>query len=133
MEKAEGVPLFIEEVTKTLLDLGVLERANGTYRLVKSLAEVSVPETMQDIIMARLDRLGKTASARCNSPRSSAGNSWCGSWSASLAHRPARRALAGAQDLRDYLRPGAPPRAGLYLQARCHPGCRLSQPPDTAT
>jgi tetratricopeptide (TPR) repeat protein len=59
MAKAEGVPLFIEEVTKTLLDLGVLEHANGTYRLVKSLAEVHVPETMQDIIMARLDRLGE--------------------------------------------------------------------------
>ena len=59
MEKAEGVPLFIEEVTKTLLDLGVLERENGNYRLVKSLAEVSVPDTIQGIIMARLDRLGE--------------------------------------------------------------------------
>src|SRR5215468_1568934 len=57
--KAEGVPLFIEEVTKTLLDLGVLERANDSYRLVKSLAEVSVPDTIQGIIMARLDRLGE--------------------------------------------------------------------------
>jgi class 3 adenylate cyclase/tetratricopeptide (TPR) repeat protein len=59
MEKAEGVPLFIEEVTKTLLDLGVLERTNGSYRLAKSLAEVSVPDTIQGIIMARLDRLGE--------------------------------------------------------------------------
>jgi class 3 adenylate cyclase/tetratricopeptide (TPR) repeat protein len=59
MQKAEGVPLFIEEVIKTLLDLGVLERANGSYRLVKSLAEVSVPDTIQGIIMARLDRLGE--------------------------------------------------------------------------
>src|SRR5262245_7441451 len=59
MQKAEGVPLFIEEVTKTLLDLGVLERENGDYRLVKNLAEVSVPDTIQGIIMARLDRLGE--------------------------------------------------------------------------
>ena len=59
MEKAEGVPLFIEEVTKTLLDLGVLARENGNYHLVKSLAEVSVPDTIQGIIMARLDRLGE--------------------------------------------------------------------------
>src|SRR5262245_14509469 len=58
MAKAEGVPLYIEEVTKTLLDLGVLQREDGTYRLVKSLNEVRVPETIQDIIMARLDRLG---------------------------------------------------------------------------
>jgi class 3 adenylate cyclase/tetratricopeptide (TPR) repeat protein len=58
MEKAEGVPLFIEEVTRTLLDLGVLQRENGGYRLVKSLGEVHVPDTIQGIIMARLDRLG---------------------------------------------------------------------------
>jgi class 3 adenylate cyclase len=59
IEKAEGVPLFIEEVTKTLLDLGVLQRENGDYRLVKNPAEVSVPDTIQGIIMARLDRLGE--------------------------------------------------------------------------
>ena len=59
MAKAEGVPLFIEEVTKTLLDLGVLQREDGGYRLVKSLSEVSVPDTIQGIIMARLDRLGE--------------------------------------------------------------------------
>jgi predicted ATPase/class 3 adenylate cyclase len=58
MAKAEGVPLFIEEVTKTLLDLGVLQREDGGYRLVKSLDEVHVPDTIQGIIMARLDRLG---------------------------------------------------------------------------
>jgi class 3 adenylate cyclase/tetratricopeptide (TPR) repeat protein len=57
--KAEGVPLFIEEVTKTLLDLGVLRRENGGYRMVKGLTEVNVPDTIQAIIMARLDRLGE--------------------------------------------------------------------------
>jgi class 3 adenylate cyclase/tetratricopeptide (TPR) repeat protein len=57
MAKAEGVPLFIEEVTRTLLDLGVLQREDGAYRLVKNLSEVSVPDTIQGIIMARLDRL----------------------------------------------------------------------------
>jgi tetratricopeptide (TPR) repeat protein len=58
MDKAEGVPLFIEEMTKTLLDLGVLQQAEGGYRLVKRLEEVHVPDTIQGIIMARLDRLG---------------------------------------------------------------------------
>jgi class 3 adenylate cyclase/tetratricopeptide (TPR) repeat protein len=59
MEKAEGVPLFIEEVTKTLLDVGVLRRDTGGYQIVKSMAEVNVPETIQGIILARLDRLGE--------------------------------------------------------------------------
>jgi class 3 adenylate cyclase len=59
MAKAEGVPLFIEEVTRTLLDLGVLRREEGAYRSVKRLSEVSIPDTIQGIIMARLDRLGE--------------------------------------------------------------------------
>jgi class 3 adenylate cyclase/tetratricopeptide (TPR) repeat protein len=59
MEKAEGVPLFVEEVTKTLLDLGVLRREDSGYRMVKGIAEVNVPDTIQGIIMARLDRLGE--------------------------------------------------------------------------
>ena len=59
MDKAEGVPLFVEEVTKTLLDLGIIKRDNGSYQLVKGLSEVSVPDTIHDIIMARLDRLGE--------------------------------------------------------------------------
>jgi class 3 adenylate cyclase/tetratricopeptide (TPR) repeat protein len=59
MQKAEGVPLFVEEVTKTLIDLGFLVRENGRYRMVKTLDEASVPDTVQGIIMARLDRLGE--------------------------------------------------------------------------
>jgi tetratricopeptide (TPR) repeat protein len=58
-DKAEGVPLFIEEVVKTLLDLGILRRDNGSLRMVKGAGEVSVPETIHGIIMARLDRLGE--------------------------------------------------------------------------
>jgi tetratricopeptide (TPR) repeat protein len=59
MEKSEGVPLFVEEVARTLLDLGILRRENGGYRLVRGVAEVSVPDTIQGIIMARLDRLSE--------------------------------------------------------------------------
>ena len=58
LDKAEGVPLFIEEVTKTLLDLGIVQRDNGGLRVVRPLREAAVPETIHDIIMARLDRLG---------------------------------------------------------------------------
>jgi class 3 adenylate cyclase/tetratricopeptide (TPR) repeat protein len=58
-DKAEGVPLFVEEVTKTLLDLGVLRRENGGFRMVRGTAEMSVPDTIQGIIMSRLDRLGE--------------------------------------------------------------------------
>jgi len=59
MSKAEGVPLYVEEVTKTLLDIGVLERRDGRYHLVRDPATAAIPETIQDVIMARLDRLGE--------------------------------------------------------------------------
>jgi len=58
MEKAEGVPLFIEEVTKALLDLGFIVRQDGNYRMAKAADELVIPETIQGVIMARLDRLG---------------------------------------------------------------------------
>ena len=57
--KAEGVPLYVEEVTKTLLDVGVLRQEDGSYRLVRRLEDAGVPDTIQGIIMARLDRLGE--------------------------------------------------------------------------
>ena len=57
-QKAEGVPLYVEEMTKSLVDLGFLARENGHYRVTKALEDLSVPDTMQGIIMARLDRLG---------------------------------------------------------------------------
>jgi class 3 adenylate cyclase/tetratricopeptide (TPR) repeat protein len=59
LEKTEGVPLFVEEVTKTLQDIGALQRENGGYRVMPERAAISVPDTMQEIIMARLDRLGE--------------------------------------------------------------------------
>ena len=52
------MPLFVEEMTKSLVDLGFLARENGHYRVTKALKDLSVPNTMQGIIMARLDRLG---------------------------------------------------------------------------
>jgi class 3 adenylate cyclase/tetratricopeptide (TPR) repeat protein len=60
MDKAEGVPLFVEEVTKTLLDLGLLRRdERGGLVIAKQLSAANVPDTIQGIIMARLDRLGE--------------------------------------------------------------------------
>jgi len=57
-QKAEGIPLFIEEVAKTLLDLGVLRREGDRLVFVGGPETIDVPETINDIIMARLDRLG---------------------------------------------------------------------------
>src|SRR5207237_6083841 len=47
MQKAEGVPLFIEEVTKTLLDLGFIAREQDEYMMTKTADELAIPDTIQ--------------------------------------------------------------------------------------
>jgi len=55
--KTDGVPLFVEEMTKAVLESGVLKETDGDYELVASLTSLTIPATLQDSLMARLDRL----------------------------------------------------------------------------
>ncbi len=57
VEKTDGVPLFVEEMTKAVLESDVVEEADGRYVLVGPLSSLSIPSTLQDSLMARLDRL----------------------------------------------------------------------------
>ena len=59
VRKTDGVPLFIEELTKTVLQSGLLERTQTGYRLSGPLPELAIPSTLQDSLMARLDRLAE--------------------------------------------------------------------------
>ncbi len=55
--KTDGVPLFIEELTKALLELRLLRLAGDAYVIAGNLPPMAVPVTLQDSLMARLDRL----------------------------------------------------------------------------
>ncbi|NIS70087.1 MAG: AAA family ATPase [Proteobacteria bacterium] len=57
LEKTEGVPFFIEELIKSLKDLKIIEREDSRYRITKDIREVTIPATVQDVIMARVDSL----------------------------------------------------------------------------
>jgi class 3 adenylate cyclase/tetratricopeptide (TPR) repeat protein len=57
LEKAEGVPFYIEEFIKSLKDLGIIERKDSVYCLAKDIEEVIIPSTIHDVIMARVDSL----------------------------------------------------------------------------
>jgi len=59
--KAEGNPFYIEEVSKSLLEEGVLRRTNGTYVLERPAEEVLIPNTIQEVILSRIDRLERQA------------------------------------------------------------------------
>jgi class 3 adenylate cyclase/predicted ATPase len=56
--KSEGVPLFIEEITRSISESGDLKEAGGRYVLRQSIQDFTIPSTLQDSLIARLDRLG---------------------------------------------------------------------------
>jgi tetratricopeptide (TPR) repeat protein len=55
--KAEGVPLFLEELTRALVEGGMLKREGGAWRLAVAARDLRVPDTVEAAILARLDRL----------------------------------------------------------------------------
>jgi predicted ATPase len=58
LTRTDGVPLFVEELTKMLLESGLLREEETHYVLTGPLASVPIPATLHDALMARLDRLG---------------------------------------------------------------------------
>jgi class 3 adenylate cyclase/tetratricopeptide (TPR) repeat protein len=59
--KAEGNPFFIEEVSRSLVESGVLMRKGSGYALARPVEQVSIPDTIQEVILSRLDRLQRNA------------------------------------------------------------------------
>jgi class 3 adenylate cyclase/tetratricopeptide (TPR) repeat protein len=57
VEKTDGVPLFVEELTKSVLESGLLREENGAYVLATALTPLAIPSTLHDSLTARLDRL----------------------------------------------------------------------------
>jgi class 3 adenylate cyclase/predicted ATPase len=55
--KTDGVPLFVEELTKMVLDSGLLQAREERYDLTGPLPPLAIPNTLHDSLMARLDRL----------------------------------------------------------------------------
>jgi class 3 adenylate cyclase/tetratricopeptide (TPR) repeat protein len=61
LEKAEGVPFFIEEFIKSLMDLKIIEKDAENYHLANDVSQVTIPSTIQDVLMARVDSLSGDA------------------------------------------------------------------------
>jgi len=59
LAKTEGNPLFMEEVVRSLIALGVLapDESSGAWRALAAVEEARIPDTIQGVIMARVDRL----------------------------------------------------------------------------
>jgi len=61
LQKTEGIPFFIEEFIKSLKDLGVIERKGSQWCLSKDILKLTIPSTIHDMIMARVDTLPEGA------------------------------------------------------------------------
>ena len=57
LQKAEGIPFFIEEFIKSLKDLKIIGCRNGEVAITQDIKSVSIPSTIQDVIMSRIDKL----------------------------------------------------------------------------
>src|SRR5262249_36904025 len=60
--KTDGVPLFVEELTKMVLESGLLQEREDRYELTALLPPLAIPTTLHDSLMARLDRLATVKS-----------------------------------------------------------------------
>jgi len=57
VSKADGVPLYVEELSKAILEANILREEEDHYELIGPLSGMTIPTTLQDLLMARLDRL----------------------------------------------------------------------------
>jgi class 3 adenylate cyclase/tetratricopeptide (TPR) repeat protein len=59
VEKAEGNPFYLEEVIRTLIDTGAIthDSSSGRWRATAQIESVHIPDTIQGVVMARVDRL----------------------------------------------------------------------------
>ena len=55
--RAEGNPFYIEEVLRSFIDEGIVELVDGDIRISDRIDSVNIPETIQDVLMARIDKL----------------------------------------------------------------------------
>lgn len=57
LARADGNPFFIEEVVRSLIDIGAVVLKDGGYEITERMKDVSIPQTVNDVVMARIDRL----------------------------------------------------------------------------
>jgi predicted ATPase len=60
IERADGVPLFIEELTKTVVESGIVTEVGDHYALAGPITPLAIPTSLHASLLARLDRLAPT-------------------------------------------------------------------------
>jgi len=125
--KTDGVPLFVEELIKMVLESGLLQERQERYELTSPLPPLAIPATLHDSLMARLDRLAALKAI------AQLGATLGREFAYALLHAVApwdeatlQQGLHQLVEAEFLYQHGLPPPRHLRLQARAHSGCRLS-------
>ena len=57
LDRTEGNPFYLEEIIRSLIDQGVIVRAGDNWRATHEITEIALPDTLQGVLLARIDRL----------------------------------------------------------------------------
>jgi predicted ATPase len=116
-ERTDGVPLFIEELTKSVLESGLLREVEDRYVLDGALPPFAIPTSLHDSLMARLDRLAPARQvAQIGAAIGRRFSHELLSLVSRLPEDSLRRALDQLVDSELVFRRGAPPRADYIFK-----------------
>jgi len=57
IQRSGGNPFFIEEVVRSFIDEGAVVKTNGVFEITENIDKIEIPYTINDVLMARIDRL----------------------------------------------------------------------------
>ena len=126
VSKTDGVPLFVEELTKTVLESGLLEEQEDRYALHGPLPPLAIPATLHDALLARLDCLA--AAKVVAQLGATIGRTFAYDVLQAVASLDAaslQGALVQLVEAEVVAQRGASTPGDLHIQARAHPGGRL--------
>ena len=129
IDRTDGVPLFIEELTKTVVESGIVTEAGDHYAVAGPMAPLAIPTSLHASLLARLDRLAPTREVA--QIGAALGRSFSHELISAVAGMPqqqAGRRPRAARERRADLPTRDAARRGVHLQARPGAGCRLQHP-----
>jgi predicted ATPase len=126
IDRTDGVPLFVEELTKAVVESGMLTDMGDHYTAVEPVAHLAIPASLQASLLARLDRLAPVREVA--QIGAAVGRQFSHQLIAGVASMPLPRledALAQLVGAGGDLPSRHPAQCRVHLQARAGPGCRL--------
>ena len=126
VDRTDGVPLFIEELTKSVVESGLVEEADGHYAATGPVAPLAIPTSLQASLLARLDRLA--TSREIAQIGAALGRSFSHELISAVAQVPQRQLDDTLEQLVQaelIFRRGHPARRRVHVQTRAGAGRRL--------